>query len=54
MEEIYSGAWFMRKEGILGEYKGSSSRIWEENECRSEITREVEYGRSVKHVYTRR
>jgi len=33
----------MGKEGRLGEYKGSSSKIWRMNKCRSEITREDGY-----------
>ena len=43
LKRIYSRVWFMGKEGRLGEHKGSSSRIWRMNECRSEMTREDGY-----------
>ena len=45
LERIYSRVWFMGKEGRLGEHKGSSSRIWRKDECRSEMTREDGYSR---------
>ena len=45
MEKVYSRAWQLGKEGEFGKHKGSNSRVWEKNECRSKITREVEYSR---------
>jgi len=45
MEEIYSRTIHIEEGERSGEYKGSSSRIWEETECRSEKARKVRYGK---------
>ena len=48
MKRIYSRAWFVGKEERLGEYKGSGSRIQEEDKYKSEIIEEVKYSRKKK------
>ena len=40
----------MGKRGRLGKYKESSSKVWGEDECRSEVTKEVEY-KGIKRLY---
>ena len=44
MEKIYSRAWHIEKRGELRKYKGSSSRVWEEADYRSEKIRKIKYG----------
>ena len=40
----------MGKRGRLGKYKESSSKVWGENEYKSEITKEVEC-KGIKRLY---
>ena len=43
IEEVHGKIWFIGKRGRLGKCKRSSSRVWEEDEYRNEVTREVGY-----------
>ena len=43
MEEVYSGAWYMGKEGGFRKHKRDIGRIWREDECRGEEARKVRY-----------
>jgi len=45
MEGVYGRIWHLGKGERLRKCKGSSSRIWEEDKCRSETIREIEYGK---------
>jgi len=45
MKGAYNRVWYLEKKGRLRECKENSNKIWEMNKYRSEITREVKYGR---------
>jgi len=45
MEEVYSRTWLIGEKIKFREYKKGSSRIQEENEHRSKMTREIGYSR---------
>ena len=44
IKEVYSRKWYMGKRGELRKCKGSTSRVWEETECRSKMLDIVEKG----------
>jgi len=45
MKGVDNRVWYLEKKERLKECKENSNKIWEMNKCKSEITREVKYGR---------
>ena len=41
LEEVHSRKWHLEEEEEFRKCKGTGSRVWGEDECRSKITRKV-------------